>query len=101
MNEPIFCPNCGEEMEKWDVGLHMCHACGELKDTAPRVRPKCKCCTGEFTELLLCNHEDNYPDSYFELKIMGNEIILCGDVRGRVQINYCPMCGRKLEECVE
>lgn len=39
MNEPIFCPSCGEEMEEWDVNLHMCHACGKLKNTAPRVRP--------------------------------------------------------------
>lgn len=99
MNEPIFCPSCGEEMEEWDVNLHICHACGELKNTALRVRPKCKYCSEKYTEPLMDgDNDDNHLETYFELSILGNEIILRGDVWGCVKINYCPICGRKLED---
>ncbi|WP_088825681.1 MULTISPECIES: hypothetical protein [Listeria] len=63
----------------------------------------CKYCKGEFSDFLMHSFtsDDNHLDNYFELDIIADELILRGDVRGRTKINYCPICGRKLEERAE
>lgn len=32
MRNPLFCPNCGEELEKWDTDIMECPECGNMFD---------------------------------------------------------------------
>lgn len=32
MNEPVFCPNCGDEMREWQGSIYECEACGNMID---------------------------------------------------------------------
>ena len=63
----------------------------------------CEHCLAPVTPLIYGAREDKGLKSFLETRIEGNSLCTYADIRseyqeGEKKINYCPMCGRRLEE---
>ena len=75
----------------------------ELIMEAMEEAKSCDYCLGPVTPLIFGAWEDKGLKSFLETGIDGNSLYTSADIRseyqeGEKKINYCPMCGKRLEE---